>query len=314
MGAQQSFQPRSNNICNMRHENAQAAVSPLAAKGGCPIAHDQRQKMIEAQQTQTQSNALQQQHSASTVISSQSQAVMKMSPLASGCPMAKRPGAPASDPSPVSEPSATASDSVAASTSADASAFHREPAAFAGLTPEGENIHGAAIPAAGRGNSEDGQHWLNPSANQLFRALHRKGKGIETQDVHSVSRVHEAVTEHTWNCIMEYESLHAQQCSNPTLSQFYGMDGIYSAKAKWLNRLAGTPLPFDRHDWIVDRCGQKQVKYVIDYYSSVETNPETGVDDVAYFIDARPAPNTIGNIWDRMRMAQRSWQKGEKWY
>jgi len=25
------------------------------------------------------------------------------------------------------------------------------------------------------------------------------------------------------------------------------------------------PPPFDRHDWIVDRCG-KEVRYIIDYY------------------------------------------------
>ena len=27
----------------------------------------------------------------------------------------------------------------------------------------------------------------------------------------------------------------------------------------------GGPLPFDRHDWYVDRCGQ-EVRYVIDFY------------------------------------------------
>lgn len=27
----------------------------------------------------------------------------------------------------------------------------------------------------------------------------------------------------------------------------------------------GSPLPFDRHDWYVDRCG-KEVRYVIDFY------------------------------------------------
>ena len=27
----------------------------------------------------------------------------------------------------------------------------------------------------------------------------------------------------------------------------------------------GGPLPFDRHDWFVDRCGQ-EVRYVIDFY------------------------------------------------
>lgn len=27
----------------------------------------------------------------------------------------------------------------------------------------------------------------------------------------------------------------------------------------------GGPLPFDRHDWYVDRCGE-EVRYVIDFY------------------------------------------------
>lgn len=27
----------------------------------------------------------------------------------------------------------------------------------------------------------------------------------------------------------------------------------------------GAPLPFDRHDWYVDRCGT-EVRYVIDFY------------------------------------------------
>ena len=27
----------------------------------------------------------------------------------------------------------------------------------------------------------------------------------------------------------------------------------------------GGPLPFDRHDWFVDRCGD-EVRYVIDFY------------------------------------------------
>lgn len=27
----------------------------------------------------------------------------------------------------------------------------------------------------------------------------------------------------------------------------------------------GGPLPFDRHDWFVDRCGE-EVRYVIDFY------------------------------------------------
>ena len=33
-------------------------------------------------------------------------------------------------------------------------------------------------------------------------------------------------------------------------------------------------LPFDRHDWIVDRCG-KHVRYVIDYYDGGEVDEST---------------------------------------
>ena len=37
-------------------------------------------------------------------------------------------------------------------------------------------IPGMSIPATGRGNSESGDNWLNPSANQLYNALQRKDK------------------------------------------------------------------------------------------------------------------------------------------
>ena len=58
-------------------------------------------------------------------------------------------------------------------------------------------------------------------------------------------------------------------------------------------------LPFDRHDWIVDRCG-KDVRYIIDYYDG-------GVVDQKTYqfsnLDVRPAMNSFGNIWDRMVVA-----------
>jgi hypothetical protein len=33
----------------------------------------------------------------------------------------------------------------------------------------------------------------------------------------------------------------------------------------WIRKTLGGPDPFDRHDWIVDRCG-REVRYVIDFY------------------------------------------------
>lgn len=62
-------------------------------------------------------------------------------------------------------------------------------------------------------------------------------------------------------------------------------------------------LPFDRHDWIVDRCG-KDVRYVIDYYDG-------GMVDKDYkfaILDVRPAIDSFGNVWDRMRVAYMRWK------
>ena len=38
--------------------------------------------------------------------------------------------------------------------------------------------HPSLVPAAGRGNSEDGKSWINPSANQLLNACQRKNKQL----------------------------------------------------------------------------------------------------------------------------------------
>lgn len=43
-------------------------------------------------------------------------------------------------------------------------------------------------------------------------------------------------------------------------------------------------LPFDRHDWIVDRCG-KHVRYVIDYYEGDKVYENYSVA----LLDVRPA-------------------------
>lgn len=56
-------------------------------------------------------------------------------------------------------------------------------------------------------------------------------------------------------------------------------------------------LPFDRHDWIVDRCG-KEVRYIIDYYDGGE------IDNKYQFalLDVRPAFDSFENVWDRMKV------------
>ncbi|MES1922018.1 hypothetical protein MHBO_003536 [Bonamia ostreae] len=133
--------------------------------------------------------------------------------------------------------------------------------------PENNIVPVDTIPAAGSGNSPDGEEWLNPSGNQLIRSCNRKQKKLDPQDALGMAATHVAVTNATWTEIMEYEKLH--RCENVRLARFRGLDGKYSPKARFLH-LFGCPLPFDRHDWTVDRCG-KEVRYVIDYYSQMQS-------------------------------------------
>lgn len=169
----------------------------------------------------------------------------------------------------------------------------------------GEVVPSSAIPSTGRGNSEDGQSWLNPSPYQLHRSLQRKGKPIAKEHSFEVAAVHEMVTNSTWECIMEYEKMYSESCGNPKLARFEGRDGDYSIKARMLN-LLGVNLPFDRHDWTVDRCG-KEVKYVIDYYA-------TGAEgEQSYSIDARPVGGA--SEWmDRVKLAFQKYSRGESWW
>lgn len=56
------------------------------------------------------------------------------------------------------------------------------------------------------------------------------------------------------------------------------------------------PLPFDRHDWIVDRCG-KDVRYIIDYYDGGVGHRRQPVA----LLDVRPALDSFESVWDRMQ-------------
>ncbi|XP_034979626.1 holocytochrome c-type synthase isoform X2 [Zootoca vivipara] len=87
----------------------------------------------------------------------------------------------------------------------------------------------------------------------------------------------------------------------PALIRFGGKAKEYSPRAR-IRSWMGYELPFDRHDWIVDRCG-KEVRYVIDYYDGGE------VDKNYQFtiLDVRPAFDSLTAVWDRMKVAWWRW-------
>lgn len=61
------------------------------------------------------------------------------------------------------------------------------------------------------------------------------------------------------------------------------------------------PKPFDRHDWVIDRCG-KEVRYVIDYYGG----EDDVVNDVPVFhLDVRPALDSVESAMDRLKFGVR---------
>ena len=52
--------------------------------------------------------------------------------------------------------------------------------------------------------------------------------------------------------VLLWESLHEDQCKSPKLKSFGGKAKYFSPRAR-LRGWLGYELPFDRHDWIVDR-------------------------------------------------------------
>jgi cytochrome c heme-lyase len=64
------------------------------------------------------------------------------------------------------------------------------------------------------------------------------------------------------------------------------------------NTILGYQAPFDRHDWVIDRCGTR-VDYVIDFYAG---RPD-GKAGPSFYLDVRPKLNT----WEGVKMRAMKW-------
>lgn len=80
----------------------------------------------------------------------------------------------------------------------------------------------------------------------------------------------------------------------PKLYRFLGRPDDLSPKAWFKHRVLGYKRPFDRHDWYIDRCGQK-VRYVIDFYGGHSPN-----SPMAFHLDVRPALDSWSALRDRL--------------
>lgn len=146
-----------------------------------------------------------------------------------------------------------------------------------------------------KGGTSDDKTWTYPSAQMFYNALSRKGKLNDTnpQDVPHVVAVHNQMNEQTWHKILQWEA--AIHGTDVRLLKFEGRPHDLSPKATLKHYLLGHPLPFDRHDWMVERGDGTVVRYVLDYYYDDE-------GDTSLLVDVRPAADTMDNIYQRVRM------------
>jgi cytochrome c heme-lyase len=125
--------------------------------------------------------------------------------------------------------------------------------------------------------------------------MKKKGWNPNEIDIPYIVSVHNTVNQRVWSEVMKYERYHLDQCATPKLLRFQGRPTDLSPKAHVLSTVGYNP-PFDRHDWYVDRCGT-DVRYIIDFYDGARhpTLP------ASTHIDARPALDSVGAAWDRVR-------------
>ena len=124
--------------------------------------------------------------------------------------------------------------------------------------------------------------WVYPSEQQYYNAMKRKGYEVKESEVSAVLAIHNLVNEEGWSRVKEWESIRGDHV--PKLKQFIGRPKDVSPKAYLRNFILGQKLPFDRHDWVIDRNG-KEVRYVIDFYKGA-SKPNAAI---SIFLDIRPA-------------------------
>lgn len=109
--------------------------------------------------------------------------------------------------------------------------------------------------------SDKEENWVYPSPQMFWNAMLRKGwrwrdDNLNPADMENIVRMHNINNELAWFEVLKWEALHANECMTPRLQSFGGKAKDFSPRARFRHWL-GYQLPYDRHDWIVDRCGKR---------------------------------------------------------
>ncbi|KAK1243387.1 hypothetical protein MKX07_004015 [Trichoderma sp. CBMAI-0711] len=158
--------------------------------------------------------------------------------------------------------------------------------------------HGASANPPSNAEIESGAdaasgNWVYPSEKMFFEAMKRKGYDAREVDMKTVVPIHNAVNERAWQQIKEWEApyLAGSKCSGPKLASFANKSTRMTPTAR-INTILGYTAPFDRHDWVIDRCGVR-VDYVIDFYAG---RPGGTTGAPSFYLDVRPKLNTLEGV------------------
>lgn len=161
----------------------------------------------------------------------------------------------------------------------------------------------------------EGETWVYPSEQMFWNAMLRKGwkwrdEDIAPEDMSNIIKIHNRNNEDAWQEVLKWEALRAEECRAPQLKSFGGKAKDFSPRALFRHYVLGYDLPFDRHDWIVQR-NDKEVRYIIDYYDG----GEVAKDYRFTILDVRPAFDSVDAWWDRSRVTWWRWRtEAEDWW
>ena len=113
-----------------------------------------------------------------------------------------------------------------------------------------------------------------------------------------IVEIHNAVNDEAWKRILGWEEKFNPECRDIRLVRFVGRPGERSPKSLLLEMFAGRKAPFDRHDWLIDRCGREQARYVVDFYDGQLSPGQLGVP---ICVDARPALDSVDALVCRVK-------------
>lgn len=148
-----------------------------------------------------------------------------------------------------------------------------------------------------------GGNWVYPSEQQFYDAMQRKGMAGagERMDMRAVIPIHNDVNERVWRSIERWEgaetsvpakegtATETRAAPSLSLTSFQGDSKKVTPRAWIRHYLLRMDLPFDRHDWVVERraaagAAPRRIDYVIDFYM----DKTRGV-----YLDVRPKLNTL---------------------